>query len=71
MPMRPPTHRMPWEKTPQQKARDYNKDRGSPSKRGYGYDWQKFRAGYLIEHPLCRDCEQRVRCSSIRVCLPR
>ena len=26
------------------------------SERGYGWDWQKFRAAYLAEHPLCMDC---------------
>lgn len=24
--------------------------------RGYGFDWQKFRANYLSDHPLCMDC---------------
>lgn len=27
----------------------------------YGSRWQKARAGYLRNHPLCADCEQRGR----------
>ena len=26
------------------------------SERGYGWDWQTFRRGYLQQHPLCMDC---------------
>lgn len=35
--------------------------RGSSSKRGYGYRWQKARAGFLRKHPLCLHCEQEGR----------
>lgn len=24
--------------------------------RGYGFDWQKFRAAFIQQHPLCMDC---------------
>lgn len=27
--------------------------------RGYGRDWQKLRAAYITEHPLCEQCEER------------
>ena len=27
------------------------------TQRGYGYAWQRARAGYLRSHPLCRMCE--------------
>lgn len=33
--------------------------RESSTKRGYGYAWQKARAGYLRNHPLCRSCEAK------------
>jgi 5-methylcytosine-specific restriction endonuclease McrA len=28
----------------------------SSTARGYGYKWQKARAGYLLKHPLCVMC---------------
>jgi len=33
--------------------------RESSTKRGYGYAWQKARAGYLMSHPLCAGCEKK------------
>ena len=27
------------------------------TERGYGWDWQQFRATYLRQHPLCVDCK--------------
>jgi 5-methylcytosine-specific restriction enzyme A len=57
MPFRPPVHRNPWEKPPQQRARDYERERGSSASRGYGYDWRKFREHVLAERPLCQDCD--------------
>jgi len=30
--------------------------RGSARERGYDWQWEKFRARYLREHPLCVDC---------------
>ncbi|MVB12344.1 hypothetical protein CAFE_30770 [Caprobacter fermentans] len=35
--------------------------RGSARKRGYDTRWEKFRARYLREHPLCVDCEAEHR----------
>lgn len=32
--------------------------RGSSAQRGYGSRWQKARATYLANHPLCRICKQ-------------
>ncbi len=29
---------------------------GSSAKRGYGYRWQRLRAAFLREHPLCEAC---------------
>jgi len=28
-------------------------------RRGYNYQWQKARAAYLAEHPLCVECERK------------
>ena len=33
----------------------YDADRPSPSRRGYGRRWRKLRAMYLSHHPLCED----------------
>lgn len=35
-----------------------DRKRGSSTKRGYGYRWQKFRESYLSSHPLCVECEK-------------
>ena len=37
-------------------ARQADVRRGSSHQRGYGRKWQKARADYLIEHPLCAEC---------------
>ena len=39
------------------KKRD--KERGSASKRGYDFRWQKARKTYLAHHPLCVICEKK------------
>lgn len=40
----------------QESARSIDARRGSAHKRGYGRKWQKARADYLAEHPLCVEC---------------
>jgi len=35
--------------------------RGSSTERGYGSDWQRFRAWWLSQHPLCVECEREGR----------
>lgn len=39
-----------------QQQRQYDKERGSSSQRGYGSRWRKARAAYLCAHPLCEVC---------------
>lgn len=34
----------------------YERERGSPSKRGYGRTWQRLRLMVLRAEPLCRAC---------------
>ena len=34
-------------------AKQYERDRGSPSKRGYGRRWQHLRHWFLKRHPIC------------------
>lgn len=56
MPTRPPVHRPAHLPLPSQARRQYDTQRGSSTKRGYGRDWQKVRATVLAEEPLCRAC---------------
>lgn len=43
-------------------ARRYNcYDRDPASKKRYGYQWQKVRARFLSDHPLCVECLVRGR----------
>lgn len=56
MPIRPPVHRPAYLPSPEQARKQYDTWRGSPSRRGYGRDWQKVRAAVLAEEPLCRVC---------------
>ena len=39
----------------------YDRFRGSPSKRGYDRTWYKFREVFMMEHPLCAQCEKEGR----------
>lgn len=41
--------------------REYDARRSSSSQRGYGAKWQRARAAYLAEHPLCVECESEGR----------
>lgn len=36
--------------------RKYDKKRGNPGQRGYGYQWRKIRGEFLLENPLCVVC---------------
>jgi 5-methylcytosine-specific restriction protein A len=36
--------------------RQYDAQRASPSKRGYGREWQKIRASHLVRFPFCCVC---------------
>lgn len=56
MPKRPPIHKPLSCKTPEERRRDSDKKRQSSTQRGYGYKWQKARAAYLKEYPLCVKC---------------
>ena len=41
--------------------KQYDRQRGSSAKRGYGRKWQNYRKIYLAEHPLCVRCEKKGR----------
>jgi len=55
MPSKPPAHRPPGWRSRQQQLKDLDAARGPSSKRGYDAAWQKLRARFLTEHPIC--CE--------------
>lgn len=44
----------------------YNVRRGSPSKRGYDATWVKVRKTYLMQHPMCEQCEKEGRITPAR-----
>lgn len=52
---------------PVAQAVTWRTDKQSSSKRGYGYAWQKARAGYLVSHPLCVYCEREGRVTAATV----
>lgn len=41
---------------PKSAARRLEPARPTAAQRGYGSAWQKARAGFLAQHPLCVDC---------------
>ena len=47
------------EKHTKPKNKDYDKQRGSSSSRGYDGQWQKFRLVYMRVHPLCVMCDDK------------
>jgi 5-methylcytosine-specific restriction endonuclease McrA len=55
MPFQPPYHRPPGWKTLRERARDYDKARGTSLERGYDGAWRKLRAQFLAENLTC--CE--------------
>lgn len=44
-----------------QRQVDYDQRRGTRQQRGYGSEWQRIRAAFLLAHPLCADCEEQGR----------
>lgn len=43
------------------RKKQYDRQRGSSAKRGYGRKWQNYRKTYLAEHPLCVHCKKKGR----------
>ena len=51
---------MPWKPRPHNvhpRPRESRKHDRTTTERGYGWDWQKYRKAYLVQNPLCVDCE--------------
>lgn len=47
------------EKHKKQQTKQYDKQRGTASERGYGARWQRARAWYLKQYPLCAECQRQ------------
>lgn len=60
MPTRPQIHR-PAGWKPREGQRAYDRRRGTAAERGYDAAWQRTRAAFLAEHPVCADCAERGR----------
>lgn len=41
-------------------AQQYERQRGTSAERGYGSRWQRYRVGFLTDHPICARCGQMV-----------
>jgi len=39
-----------------QKAKQYDKERGTAAQRGYDAKWRRYRIQYLAQHPYCVKC---------------
>jgi 5-methylcytosine-specific restriction protein A len=58
MPLRPPLYRASGHRGADEQRREFDRRRGSSRERGYTSKWQKARAAYLAQHPLCVFCER-------------
>lgn len=58
-----PEHQAQYDQSMRDRQRETDRQRGSSASRGYGRGWQKARADFLREHPLCEcpDCQAGVR----------
>lgn len=54
-----PKHQAALEADLQQRSRAHDRQRGGSSARGYGSAWQRARARFLREQPLCVACGER------------
>lgn len=54
MPKAPPVH---GQDQTRQRRREYDQQRGSARERGYTWGWEKYRKGFLAEHPSCVQCK--------------
>lgn len=59
MPLAPPKHRPPGQKTAAQRMQEFDKARGSTTVRGYDEPWKRLRVAFLKRHPNCKDCGDR------------
>jgi 5-methylcytosine-specific restriction endonuclease McrA len=59
MPIRPPTHRVPWHKPREQREAErkarLDAQRPGSTARGYDHAWRAVRKAYLAQHPICSE----------------
>lgn len=53
MPNKPPTHRPPGHNRPRPDTRP------NAAARGYNAAWKRARKAFLLEHPLCAECQRQ------------
>jgi 5-methylcytosine-specific restriction protein A len=56
MPSAPPKHIPPGQKSTQQRMKEFDKQRGSTTARGYDEPWKRLRIAFLKRHPRCVEC---------------
>lgn len=57
MAKRPPVHQPAWYKDKKEVNKQYDKQRGTRTARGYNNDWLRAREAWLNIHPLCECCK--------------
>lgn len=57
MPVRPPTHKPPGALAPQERKRQFDRERGrSENRKLYTYAWSQSSKLFLLRNPLCVSC---------------
>jgi 5-methylcytosine-specific restriction enzyme A len=46
---------------------EYDRRRGSAASRGYDQRWREARQRYLMQHPLCSECERKGKVTAVSV----
>ena len=68
--LKPRLQQQAMSRSPVMQPGSWRTDQTSSTKRGYGYAWQKARAGYLRSHPLCVYCLRDPAYAAIRDMAP-
>lgn len=55
----PPTFKPRQYRTLKERKQAHDQSRGTASERGYNWKWQKARAIWLMDYPLCALCEAK------------
>ena len=64
MAKRTPVHRPAWYKDRKEVTKQYDKQRGTRTERGYNNRWLRAREAWLNVHPLCECCKAEGRVTS-------
>jgi 5-methylcytosine-specific restriction enzyme A len=55
------------DKHQRQVTSEYDRSRGSAASRGYDNRWRRARKRYLMQHPLCVECERKGKLTAASV----